>query len=365
MSILLTDEQEAISREARRVLDARFDKARLLDLLLLSGEYDQTFWHTACEQGWAGMAIPEAFGGLGLGLTELGLVAEAAGRVSAGVPFLSTNDGAATALLDGAHDGVKAQWLPRLAAGEALGAVAFSEGNDVLPHAPAVTFDGDVLSGTKNGVAAGRFAHFAVVLASRAGEPVLVVADLNSVTRRTIQSYDNSRGYADLMFAATPAVLLAEGDTARATARNVLARMAVVIAHEQVGGAEWLMLAARDYAITRKAFGQPIGAFQSVKHRIAELYALVEIGRANCQLAAAQSGQPGFPAAAASARISATEAYDAAARDCVQVHGGIGVTWESGLHLHMRRARSLAAEVGNLFFWEDLLVDELSKGVAA
>ena len=143
-----------------------------------------------------------------------------------------------------------------------------------------------------------------------------------------------------------------------------MARTAVVTAHEQMGGAEALMLIARDYAVTRKAFGQPIGAFQSVKHRIAELYGLVEIARANCIHAAALEGESGFVKAAAAARISATEAYDTAARDCVQVHGGIGVTWEAGLHLHMRRARSLAIEAGNLFFWEDVLVNEL-EGAAA
>jgi alkylation response protein AidB-like acyl-CoA dehydrogenase len=135
--------------------------------------------------------------------------------------------------------------------------------------------------------------------------------------------------------------------------------MAVVTAHEQVGGAEALLFIARDYANERKAFGQPIGAFQSVKHRIAELYGLVEIARANSIHAAAQEGEPGFLKAAAAARLSATEAYDTAARDTVQIHGGAGVTWDSGLHLHMRRARSLAIEQGNMLFWEDLLVDQL------
>src|SRR3546814_9893678 len=101
---------------------------------------------------------------------------------------------------------------------------------------------------------------------------------------------------------------------------------------------------ARDYAVTRKAFGQPIGAFQSIKHRIAELYGLVELARANCIHAAAREGQDDFITAAAAARLSATEAYDAAARDCVQIHGGIGVTSEIGLPLHMRRTRSISSE---------------------
>ncbi|MFM5950681.1 MAG: acyl-CoA dehydrogenase family protein, partial [Novosphingobium sp.] len=166
--------------------------------------------------------------------------------------------------------------------------------------------------------------------------------------------------YADLTFNDTPATAIAAGAAARALALDVLARMAVVTAHEQVGGAEALLHIARDYAVTRKAFGQPIGQFQSIKHRIAEMYGLVEIARANCIHAAACEGSDDFLLAAAEARISATEAYDTNSRDCVQIHGGIGVTWELGLHLHMRRARSLAVECGNLLFWEDLLVNQLT-----
>jgi acyl-CoA dehydrogenase len=121
---------------------------------------------------------------------------------------------------------------------------------------------------------------------------------------------------------------------------------------------------ARDYAVTRKAFGQPIGAFQSIKHRIAELYGLIELARANCIHAASREGAADFITAAAAARLSATEAYDTAARDCVQIHGGIGVTWEIGLHLHMRRARTLALEQGSSFFWEDVLVNRLAGEAA-
>src|SRR3546814_9772084 len=120
------------------------------------------------------------------------------------------------------------------------------------------------------------------------------------------------------------------------------------------------MEVARDYGVTRKAFVHPFGAFKSIKHRIAELYGLVELARANCIHAAAREGQPDFIAAAAAARLSATEAYDSAARDCIQIHGGIGVTWDIGLHLHMRRARSLAIEQGSSLFWEDVLVDRLA-----
>ncbi len=364
MSILYDEQQQAIAIEARRVLAARADKARLLGLLERTGEYDRPFWDTAIEQGWTALAVPEAFGGLGLGLTELGLIAQASGTATAGAPFLTTNYGAICALLASGDAAAQARWLPQLASGATIGTVAFAENNSVLPAMPKATFANGVLRATKHAITAGLAADFAVIWAEHDGQPALVLAELAAVSRRAIDSFDNARLFADLEFADAPATLLIAGEPARVAALETLARMAVVTAHEQLGGAEALLFIARDYANERKAFGQPIGAFQSVKHRIAELYGLVEIARANCIHAAAQEGQPEFLAAAAAARLSATEAYDTAARDTVQIHGGLGVTWESGLHLHVRRARSLAIEQGNMFFWEDVLAEQLS-GVAA
>ena len=364
MSILYNDDQEAIAREAQRVLDARTDKGRLLALLEQTGDYDRTFWETAVAQGWTGIALPEASGGLGLGLIELGLVAQASGAATAGAPFLTSCYGAAQALLRCSDEAVRARWLPALAAGEAIGTVAFAERNAPLPAVPDVEFAAGKLTGTKHGVVAGLQAGFAIVWASHQTRPALVLAELGGVSREAIHGFDNSRGHAHLTFAGNPATLLLEGEAAYSAALDILARMAVVTAHEQLGGAEALLFIARDYANTRKAFGQPIGAFQSVKHRIAELYGLVEIARANCIHAASREGEPDFLRAAAAARLSATEAYDSAARDTVQIHGGIGVTWEAGLHLHMRRARSLAIEQGNMLFWEDLLTAELAGEAA-
>ncbi len=364
MSILYDEGQQAIATESRRVLDARVNKERLLGLLEQVGQFDAPFWDTAVEQGWTALAIPDEHGGLGLGLTELGLVAQASGAATAGAPFLTVGYGAAMALLGSSDTELQAAWLPRLAAGEAKGTVAFAEGNIPLPPKPSTTFAGGKLSGAKHGVTAGLGADFAIVWATSDGHPALVLAELGQVARSPVDSFDNTRLFADLAFAGTPATLLAEGDAAWKLARDVLGRMAVVTAHEQVGGAEALLYIARDYAVTRKAFGQFIGAFQSVKHRIAEMYGLVEIARANCIHAASREGQDDFLIAAADARLSATDAYDTAARDTIQIHGGIGVTWEQGLHLHMRRARTLAIEQGNMLFWEDLLVEELI-GMAA
>jgi acyl-CoA dehydrogenase len=359
MSFLLDEGQQAIATESRRIVDARADPATALRLLDEQGAYDTAWWAMAREQGWTALAVPEAFGGLGLGLIELGQVAQAIGSAGAGAPFLTSGYGAANAIALHGDAVTKATWLERLASGDAIGVIAFAEGQSPLPPLPTVSFAGGKLNGIKPAVSGGLHADIAIVLASANGRPALVVADLAAVERHAIPTFDNSRCTADLVFDKTPATLLETTD-AQAAARAILARQATVTAHEQVGGAEAMMLRARDYANTRKAFGQPIGAFQAVKHRIAELYGLVEIARANALHAAVHADGTDLVKHAAAARLSATEAYDTAARDCVHVHGGIGVTWEAGLHLHLRRTRTLAIEQGNMLFWEDMLVDRLA-----
>lgn len=364
MSILYDEGQQAIATESRRVLESRMRKDDLLPLLEAVGQYHPGFWATAKEQGWTALALPEAYGGLDLGLVELGLIAHQAGRSLSGAPFLTANFGTAKAIELFGSDDQKARWLPGLACGETIGAIAIASGANALPSVPSIAFTNDRLDGIATGVSGGLVADIAVVLAHGPGGPVLVVADLTNAQRNATSSFDNSRCYADLCFAAAPAEPLLTDGAACDAALHILALQAVITAHEQTGGAEMMMEVARDYAITRRAFGQVIGAFQSIKHRIAELYGLIELARANCIHAASREGQPDFITAAAAARISATEAYDSASRDCVQIHGGIGVTWELGLHLHTRRARSLAIEQGNIMFWEDILVDRLTGEAA-
>ena len=364
MSLLYDEGQQAIATESRRIAEARSNPETLLALLERQGEYDTGFWAMACEQGWTALAIPEEHGGLGLSLIELGLVAFQAGRSLSGAPFLTSGFGAARALLESGNTAAHAQYLPGLASGEIIGTVAFAEASSPLPEAPSVSFAGGKLNGIKPGVVGGVHAGLAIVLASDGGTPVLVAAELEGVQRTTLATFDNTRCLADIHFADTPASELARGQAALDAALSVLAAQAVVTAHEQTGGSEALMERARDYANTRRAFGQVIGGFQSVKHRIAELYTLVELSRANGIHAAARDGQADFIKAAAAARLSACEAYDTSSRDCVQVHGGIGATWEAGIHLHMRRARALAVEQGNAFYWEDILVNRILGEVA-
>jgi len=359
MSILYDDAQQSIANESRRVLEARVSKDELLPLLESTGQYHEGFWNTAKEQGWTALAMPEEYDGLALGLVELGLIAHQAGRTLSGAPFLTSSFGAAKAIELYGTDAQRSKCLPGLASGETIGAVAIASGANALPQRPQTSFVNAQIDGIATGVSGGLAADIAIILVQGPNGPALAVADLAGVERQAIESFDNSRCVANLHFKATPAEILVDGQGARDAALHILALQAVITAHEQTGGAESLMETARDYAITRRAFGQVIGAFQSVKHRIAELYALVELARANCIHAASQQGAEDFITAAAAARLSATEAYDTAARDCIQIHGGIGVTWEAGLHLHMRRARSLAIEQGNSLFWEDILVDSL------
>jgi len=364
MSVLYDEGQLAIADASLRVLDARMSMDRLLSCLEHTGRFDEVFWRTAVEQGWTALTIPEEHDGLGLGLLELGLVAQAAGTHTSGAPFLTTGFGAGRALVNAGCSELNALWLPRLMSGEAVMTVALVQGGTPLPEDCNVVLEDDRITGVCRMVTGGLQADAAVVWTRHGEQPALALVELNHAERKAANSHDNSRLYADITFAAAPARLLASGQDARRIGLDMLAAMGVVTAHEQLGGAEALLHRTRDYALTRKAFGQPIGAFQSIKHRIAELYALIEIARANCIHASSRDSAPDFVIAAADARITATQAYDTAARDCIQIHGGIGATWEQGLHLHLRRARSLAVEQGNLMFWEDVVVDRLVKAAS-
>jgi len=251
MSILYDEGQQAIATESRRALEARVSKDDLLPLLQTSGRYHDGFWTTAKEQGWTALALPEAYGGLDLGLVELGLIAHQAGRTLSGAPFLTTSFGAAKTIELYGSEEQKARWLPGLASGETIGAVAFASGPDPLPARPSVVLDAGKLGGRAVGVSGGLVADAVIVFADENGTPVLAIADLAGVARDAIDSFDNSRCIADLTFTSTPAELLVTGEAARTAALHILALQAVVTAHEQTGGAEVLMEIARDYAFTR------------------------------------------------------------------------------------------------------------------
>ncbi len=364
MPHLYTDEQRHIRAEARRLLEESYSGTELKTLLQAQRHYDAGFWRACRDMGWTAITVPESYGGLGLGPLELGIIAEECGRAACGAPFLTTSFAVSEAVRLWGNESQKQEILPRVAAGDAVGAVAFAEGaGDILPATPGVLFRGGRLYGTKTAVVAGAVADIAVVLASDANEASgLFLADLGreGVTRKVIETFDNSRCVADLQFDGLPATALAGADGLSA-AYAVLGHLAVIVAFEQVGGAESCMEQARDYANERQAFGQPIGKFQAIKHRIAEMYVANELAKGNALRAAIDlaENKADLPLHAAAARLTAIGAYEFAAREAIQIHGAIGVTWEHDLHLHYRRSRSLALELGSALFWEDTLADAL------
>ncbi len=361
----LTEEQEHIKSEARRRLEAERNDERLLALLEAGGAYDETLWSSAREMGWTAIAAPEAFGGLGLGLAECCLLAEELGRVCAGAPFLSSSLAVIDALAQFGGEAEKASWLEKLASGEAIGALAAAEGRGaLLPERPGLIFSDNKASGEKTAVIAGAHADVAIVFGadpSGAARLGVIALDAPGVERRPVSTFDASRGVADLSFTDAPVALLQVND-ARAAANRLIARLALVNAFEQIGGADRCMELARDFALERRAFGQPIGAFQSIKHCIAEMYVKNELARGNAIAAATSCIEDAddFELRAAAARISAIDAYEFASRETMQVHGGVGVTWEAGLHLHLRRARALALELGAKPEWEERIVSHLT-----
>lgn len=363
MSFLLTDEQKQIHESAQRVMSEAFDPDAQRDLLAKPGNYDHKFWQTCRDMGWTALAIPERHEGLGLGLIELSLVAEATGRAIGGAPFLLSSYAAAQALLAFDEEDLKTSWLPKLAHGEKIGTVAFGSGGDAVVTAPSMRWSDGLLTGTARAVLAGTYADFVILLASDGAEPMLLLAELGGETHREVlNTYDNSRGVADLHFSAAPARPLVTQDAVEA-AWSILERASVVLAAEQVGGADKCLELACQYAQTRQAFGQPIGKFQAIKHKLAEIYVANQIARANVMEAALRhdQGRDDFGQLAAAARISASEAYDLAARESIQVFGGIGATWESDMHLHLRRARSAAGALGSRFVWQDRLISKLER----
>jgi acyl-CoA dehydrogenase len=370
MAFLLDDDHRQIVREAERRLADGFSPDRLRDLLERTGGHDEVFWTACREMGWTAVTVAEEHGGLGLGPVELCLVTQLTGRFAAGAPFLSTSYGVSEALrLHGASE-VQARHLPGLAAGETIGAVHLTA---ALDGGERPKLRDGALHGVLGPVAAGLQATALVTLAHDAatGSEVLALVELDAPTRRApVQTFDNSRGYADLTFEGAPATVLVATE-ARQAALDLLARVAVVVAFEQLGVAEACLERARAFANERQAFGQPIGKFQAIKHRIAEIYVATELARGAALRAvlALRDDSSDLVVQAGAARLCAIEASELAAREAIQTHGAIGVTWEHDLHLYYRRSRALALELGAAGRWEDVVAERLvarqAQGLAA
>jgi len=367
MNFAFSDEQQALRDQARKFLSDRAAPARVRRILESDEPFDRELWRGMGELAWTGTAIPESYGGAGFGYLELCVLAEELGRSLAPTPFSSSVYLATEALLLAGSAAQKRRWLPGLALGETIGCFALAEG----PRAPhpgnlETVAHGGRLTGAKLPVADGDVADVAVVAArsdvdATAASLYLVPLDGAGVTRARVDTVDPTRSHARLAFDGAAAEPLGEPGAGWALVERLLDRAAVLFAFEQVGGAQAALDMARDYALGRFAFGRPIGSFQAIKHKLADVYVALELARSNAYYGAwaLSTDAPALPVAAATARVAASEAFYLAAKENIQTHGGMGFTWEFDCHMYYRRAKLLALSLGSARRWKHTLISRL------
>ncbi|WP_315812486.1 acyl-CoA dehydrogenase family protein [Bradyrhizobium sp. SZCCHNR2028] len=375
MNFDFSDDQKQLRDQARKFLAEKCPPKAVRVVLDGKEPYDRALWKGFAEMGFLGVAIPEEYGGAGAGHLELCVIAEEVGRALAPVPFSSTVYLAAEALMLAGSDAQKQTWLPKIASGEAIGTLALFEGTgNPSPKAIKCEAANGVLNGTKKPVADGAIADL-IIVAARTGSTgrdsdislFLVDTRAGGVEAKALTNLDPTRGQAELTFKNCKAEPLGAAGEGWSIITQVLDRAAVLTAFEQVGGSDRALEMGRDYALDRIAFGRPIGSFQAVKHMLADMYVSATLARSNSYYGAwaLSTNAPELPEAAASARISATQAYQHCAKNNIQVHGGMGFTWEFDCHMYYRRANALALGLGSLSYWEDQLIDRMRKRNAA
>jgi acyl-CoA dehydrogenase len=371
MNFDFSDELKQLRDQARRFLGEHSASKQVRQILEGRAPYDRALWQGIAEMGWMGTAIPEEYGGAGMGHLGLCILAEEMGRSLAPIPFASSAYLAAEAIMLAGSPAQKAHWLPKFAAGDAIGCFAWAEGTGNPKAAKiAARFAGGRLSGCKWPVADGGVADVAVVVArGDDGRITLVLVELRAsgVHPETLQTLDPTRDTAKLTFDDTPAEALSSGGDGWVVVETLLDRAAILLAFEQIGGASVCLDMAVQYARDRHAFGRPIGSFQAIKHKLADVYVANELARSNAYFGAwaLDTGSAELRLAAASARVSATDAFHLASKENIQTHGGMGFTWESDCHLYYRRAKHLALSIGAIQFWRDRVVNELEARNAA
>ena len=314
------------------------------------GYYDAKLWDVlAGEIGLCGLALPERYGGSGYSRADRAAALHEMGRCLLPSPFLASVVLAAETLLAAGDEDVLAGTLPALAAGTTLATVAYqpAPGGDGRPVRAVRDRTGWVLTGSRSFVLDGDQADLILVPAESEDGISLFAVDTTTtrgLTRGPMRTLDPSRPQARLDFAATPGRLVGRPGAGPQAVRKGLAHATIALAAEQTGGAERCLEAAVEYAGIRHQFGRPVGSFQAIKHKCADLLILVESARSAVRYAASVSSlEPGdddLHAAAAFAGAYCSAAYFTVAAENIQIHGGIGFTWEHDAHLYFRRAKA-------------------------
>ncbi len=375
MDFEFSAEQQQLKEQARRYLADKCPTTAVRAILEGSEPFDRTLWQGLGEMGFLGAAIPEEYGGLGLGYLELCVIAEELGRALAPVPVSSSIFLVAEILKAAGSEEQKQRWLPKLASGEVIGTLASVEvTGSVRPSNIAMSAKAGALTGAKSPVLDGDIAHIAVVLARHApGKDAqglsLYLVDLNQsgIERTVLETIDPTRSQAKITFNSAKAELVGVAGDGWRLYEEALDRAAILTGFEQIGGADKALEMGRDYALQRFAFGRAIGSFQAIKHMLADMYVSATLARSNGYFGAyaLSTGSADLPEAAATMRVSSSKAFQHCAKNNIQVHGGMGFTWAMDCHLFYRRSNLLAVSLGGLNEWEDKLIDRLRAKNAA
>ena len=369
MNFAFTEEQEELRKTVRQFLDAKSSEAAVREQMETEAGFDAAVWSQMAEQmGLQGLAIPEEFGGSGYSYVELGIVLEEMGRALLCAPFFSSVVLAANTLIQSGDDAAKAAHLPGIASGETIATLAFTEPSGKWDES-GITMEasgsGDswTLNGTKMFVLDGHTANL-IIVAARTGKGVslfTVAGDAAGLTRTALSTMDQTRKQAKLEFSNTPATLLGEEGNGWNVLGTVLDLAAVGLAAEQVGGAQKVLEMAVDYAKVRVQFGRPIGSFQAIKHKCADMLLEVESAKSAAYYGmwCAAEMNDELPSVASLAKAYCSEAYFHATAENIQIHGGIGFTWEHPAHLYFKRAKSSELLFGDPTYHRELLAQRI------
>ena len=358
MDFALSDDQRAIQEAARDFLTDAANPDVIRAAVEGTSGFDESLWDSLGEMGFAGLMVPEGFGGLGLGAVEMALVLEETGRVLAPVPFFETAVLAVQAILAAGSEEQKAALLPRLATGTRA-CFAGTASRPTLSHGK--------LTGTAQFVTFGHVAQL-IIVATADESLVVLEADTPGLVIEALPALDRTRRFATLTFACevTDSMILGAPGSAKAAIERTLTIGAGLLTAEQTGGMQYSLDATVDYAKQRVQFGRLIGSFQAYKHMLADMMLLVEASRSAAYYAAAAIDENGeeLAEAAHAARAYVSDAYCSVTGDAIQLHGGIGFTWEHHAHLYFKRARACASWLGTPDQHREALAQIIMKDAA-
>jgi alkylation response protein AidB-like acyl-CoA dehydrogenase len=369
MNFAFSEEQEELRKTVRAFLDQKSPETEVRRLMDTEDGYDPAVWKQMGEQlGLQGLIIPEDFGGSGYTYVELGVVLEEMGRALLCAPYFSTVVLAANTLIHCGDDAAKGEYLPGIASGETIATLAFTEPSGKWDEAgitlPATkSGDGWTLTGTKSFVLDGATANL-ILVAARTDKGISIFAvdaGASGLTRTPLSTMDQTRKQAKLEFSNTPAKLIGTDGDGWKTLSTVLDLAAVGLSAEEVGGAQKVLDMAVEYAKVRIQFGRPIGSFQAIKHKCADMLLEVESAKSAAYYGmwCAAEMNDELPSVASLAKAYCSEAYFHAAAENIQIHGGIGFTWEHPAHLYFKRAKSSELLFGDPTYHRELLAQRI------